>query len=412
MYKPNICNKLKLFLKNNKILIIIFLLVLFFYSFSANKRLLAPQKFHHYNYLADSFLKGQISIDNPPTMHDLSPFNNKLYVPFPILPAIVLMPFVFFFGVQFKVIYITILLGAINTILVYKLLRKINSSSCLLLTLAFAFGTVHWSSTIKIGVWFMAHIFAVFFLLLALIESVGKKRAVILALLLGCAFMCRQMTILSVPYFIYVLLKNNSNNLSIKKFKYFFSNPYSKKAIVFLFILSLFVLQYLIYNYLRFGNPFDTGYQYIQLGGILKERFSNGGLFSFNHFPFNLYVFLFQPPIFISHFPYLKFDPQGLALIFTSPFLFYAFKNSFKKTIHILIACILVFLPQLFYYNTGWCQFGYRFILDILPFLILLVGYIKFNKKDYYLLLVLVFYSIIINGLGVGLIQFFVYSLL
>ena len=31
-------------------------------------------------------------------------------------------------------------------------------------------------------------------------------------------------------------------------------------------------------------------------------------------------------------------------------------------------------IPDLLYYNTGWVQYGYRFLLDFLPFLLILVA--------------------------------------
>jgi peptidoglycan/LPS O-acetylase OafA/YrhL len=40
----------------------------------------------------------------------------------------------------------------------------------------------------------------------------------------------------------------------------------------------------------------------------------------------------------------------------------------------LLSACILPVLLLLMYFNTGWYQFGYRFVLDFLPFLLLLAA--------------------------------------
>jgi hypothetical protein len=38
------------------------------------------------------------------------------------------------------------------------------------------------------------------------------------------------------------------------------------------------------------------------------------------------------------------------------------------------IAIPLVALPTLFYYSQGWVQFGYRYLMDYLPFLMLLTA--------------------------------------
>src|SRR5688572_16233902 len=54
----------------------------------------------YFNFLADSFLHGQLHLRlMPETLHDISFFNGKYYLYWPPMPAIVLMPFVAVFGV-------------------------------------------------------------------------------------------------------------------------------------------------------------------------------------------------------------------------------------------------------------------------------------------------------------------------
>ena len=389
----------KILLNKYMIMISIFIISLFIYSFSNINRLTSPQGFQHYNYLAKSFLKGRLHIPNPPTNQDLSKYNGKFYVPFPSLPAIIIMPFVFIWGVKFRVAFIMVLLGALNTILVFRLLKKINSNLYIniLLTIAFAFGTVHWWSTIREGVWFMAHIFSVFFLLFALNESVHKKRAYIMALFLGCSFLCRQLTIFAAPYFLWIILQNNINSINYKNLIKSAIKENRKPLIIFCLVLSFFVLQCLIYNFLRFGNILDSGYHYL----AQKDQFEKYGLFSIFYLPKNLYYFIFSAPIFQPNYPFIKFHGDGLALIFTSPFLFFAIKSNLKLTFHIWIACFLIFIPVLHYFNTGFYQFGYRFFLDILPLVMLLLGKIVYSKKETFFLTLVVIYSIFINFLGV-----------
>ena len=167
-------------------------------------------------------------------------------------------------------------------------------------------------------------------------------------------------------------------------------------------MISIFVFQYFLYNYARFGSPFDTGYSYLPLEGLLKERFLEG-MFSVNHFWFNLKIFLFQLPEFTSKFPFLKFDPIGLSIIVSSSFLLFIIKSDIRKNLPLFFASSLVFLPQLFYYNTGWWQFGYRFILDVLPFLMLMLGSLTFTRKESRILIFLILVSIYVNYAGLFL---------
>src|ERR1041384_8757675 len=72
-------------------------------------------QFPYYNYLADALLHGQLYLRlNPPTTHDLSPFQGHLYLYWPPVPAILLMPFVAIFGVQFSDILFTLGVAALN----------------------------------------------------------------------------------------------------------------------------------------------------------------------------------------------------------------------------------------------------------------------------------------------------------
>ena len=60
----------------------------------------------YFNYLADSFLHGQLHLRLlPSSLHDLSFFDGRYYLYWPPMPAVVLMPFVAIFGVNFSDIF-------------------------------------------------------------------------------------------------------------------------------------------------------------------------------------------------------------------------------------------------------------------------------------------------------------------
>ena len=63
----------------------------------------------YFNYLADSFLHGQLHLRLlPPTLHDLSFFHGRYYLYWPPMPAVVLTPFVAVFGGHVSAIGFTI----------------------------------------------------------------------------------------------------------------------------------------------------------------------------------------------------------------------------------------------------------------------------------------------------------------
>lgn len=78
---------------------------------------------------------------------------------------------------------------------------------------------------------------------------------------------------------------------------------------------------------------------------------------------------------FVFVFPYLKADPWGMAIWITSPLfllLFFHFRKN-KYTFSALTTTIILALPIVTYYSVGFAQFGYRYALDFLPFLFLLL---------------------------------------
>jgi hypothetical protein len=109
------------------------------------------------------------------------------------------------------------------------------------------------------------------------------------------------------------------------------------------------------------------------------------GEVSLGHIPANLYSFLIMPPeplkkddneggLYLK-FPYLKVSPWGTAIWYTSP-LFLLLLFRFKKGKHFLstlTAVIVLAVPVMVYYSIGFAQYGYRYALDFLPFLFLLL---------------------------------------
>lgn len=78
---------------------------------------------------------------------------------------------------------------------------------------------------------------------------------------------------------------------------------------------------------------------------------------------------------FFLRFPYLKANPWGIAIWFTSPLFIYLLVN-FKKGKYTFSACaaaIALAFPVFVWYSIGYAQFGYRYALDFLPFLFLIL---------------------------------------
>jgi hypothetical protein len=76
----------------------------------------------------------------------------------------------------------------------------------------------------------------------------------------------------------------------------------------------------------------------------------------------------------INQPPFFKPDGLGLSIFLTSPGLFYAIRADWRRAVSWLLlgATVAVLVPSLLYYGGGWLQYGYRYALDSVPFVIAL----------------------------------------
>lgn len=81
-------------------------------------------------------------------------------------------------------------------------------------------------------------------------------------------------------------------------------------------------------------------------------------------------------PTFSSTPPFLKPDGLGMSIFITSPGLLLALRTDWRSRMAIALGLttVAVILPSLLYYGGGWLQYGYRYALDVIPFVMALVG--------------------------------------
>jgi hypothetical protein len=128
------------------------------------------------------------------------------------------------------------------------------------------------------------------------------------------------------------------------------------------------------YNLLRFGEPTEFGHTYLDVRQQAQiERY---GLFSYHYLARNLAVAFTLLPELPGKAPWVQISGHGVALWVTTPVLLLlvwpAHGGAFHRALWITAAAVAT--PILFYQNSGWIQFGYRFGLDFMPFLILLLA--------------------------------------
>jgi hypothetical protein len=346
------------------------------------RSLLLPSKVAYFNYLADAFLHGQLKLRVIPfTTHDLTIFNEGYYLYWPPLPAVMLMPLVAIFGVNFSDILFNIAVASLNTYFVALLLRQatalevINLSAtqrgCLVIF--FALGTVHLTLAPYGRVWSTSQLLGFLFLLLAYVTALtlrGKKAFVLTGMALAGTVLTRT-HMLFAGLWPAVYLAYNCDRLASKRM---FRNLGLLAAPVALGCALLGA-----YNWFRFGSVLDNGLNYHLMAKDFAENFNRYGLFSFYYVATNFFYQYIAYP-----FPLHSKTFQGGSLLLLSPVFLAAFwgiaKGQPRWSIWTLVVSIItVQIPILMLMGTGWVQFGPRYALDfLLPLLLLTAIGIRF----------------------------------
>jgi hypothetical protein len=366
---------------------LLFFFILFIYAISSP----GATPYDYFTRLSASMLEGRIYLaENPPWLNELIPINGKYFVAYPPMPAILAIPFVAIFK-DFQQQILAHVIGAAIAIVTYKttLLITKDFKKALWMSLLAAFGNVIWFLSSVGSSWYLGQLSAALFLSLAIWETFYKKRPILIGFLLGAAYLSRVHTILSILFFIFILSK-----------KPFMSKINFKK----IFLLSLGLAPFLVFNALynlaRFGVLWDKGYMLIP--GVLEEPWYQLGLVHPSYVSRHLELIFKALPVFKNEFPYVFPSWGGLAIWITTPAFFLLLKAPLKsKTVRLsILASTLVAIPILMHGTTGFAQFGYRFLVDFIPFLFLILIFALPKKltKTHWILL---FLSILVNAWGV-----------
>ena len=336
-------------------------------------------------YLSNAFLHGQAGLLAPPWSgaNDVIPGLNGLdYVPFAPFPSIFFMPLMLIISPQTAHQYepvINSILAAIDVGLVWAMARRLGVErrrDLIWLGLLLGFSTAIWWVTVRGGVWHTGHLIATMLTLLALIETFGRRRPLLIGLLLGAAFLTRPPILLAGPFFAFVLTFDRS----IRDWA-------GRRAIardwVWLVIGVLPSIAFFFwFNYIRFGSPLDSGYLEATLPSWLAVV-RDQGLFSVSHLPQNWDYFMLHTPTVIPDFPWIRPDGLGMSILITSPGLLLSLRADWRSRLSwgLAGAFVLVMIPVLLYYGGGWLQYGFRYALDAIPFAVALCATVLARRR-------------------------------
>ena len=339
-------------------------------------------------YLADAFLHGRTWLPVPLGPNDVIPIDGRYYVPFAPFPAIALLPLVALIGpvtADHLESGINAILAGAGVGMCWWLLGRVGVkrvSDKLWLSALFGFSTQMLWVTTRGGVWHTGQLIATLLTFACLIELFGRRRAGLIGLLAGAAFLTRAPLAFAIPvYAFWIAWPSDDGTVAasagpdpgwIARVREFV--PW-RRWLVFGVALAPSIVFFFAYNQVRFGSPLESGYALATLPDWL-ERQRQIGLFSVRHIPMNIDYFLLHLPRIMPTWPFLRPDGLGMSVLLTSPGLLFALRADRRRpqTWLLAVAAVLVLIPTLLYYGGGWLQYGYRYFLDSVPFVIALCG--------------------------------------
>ena len=360
-------------------------------------------------------------------------------LPFPPLPAVVLLPFVVVFGLGTNGAVVAAVLGAVNVSLCWAMLQAVTPrrrSAALLGTLFYGFGTVAWYAAMLGTTWFLAHVVASTCLFLAIAVAVradgsafaalgsavqaraidrprGLARQLLAGLLFGSAALARLTTLFGAPFFVFV---GGGGSLAAPRAWPRASGSPSRWPC------------WWPTTWPRRGRLVHPAYEYLyRVEYRPRPELVNPdwGIEDPRYIPQNAVIMLAWPPerplfddpacagepagldsLLDRECPVLRPDPLGMSLLLTSPgylLVLPALLRWWRRRLvaGAALAVLTIAIADLMHFSQGWVQFGYRFSNDFAPFASILVALGVARLGTGWISLGLVALSVAVNAWGV-----------
>lgn len=331
------------------------------------------------------------------------------FVSFPPAPAVLMLPQTLIHGRIANDVFPTMLIAALILPLCFGTLKRLTAEGLsersevdnLWLSLQLSFGTVLFFVAVAGRVWFTAHVVGVALALGYAYFSIGARRPILAGLLLGLATMSRTPMAFMFPFFALEACRVAGGSDWADDFRSGFRKHWRAIAKLWLrFAIPVLAIALLaaLHNLVRFDSPTEFGHSYLAVRQ--QPMIEAHGLFDYEYLRRNLSVAFTLLPSFSSDSPYVHISGHGMALWITTPLFLTLLWPRRRGLVHTSMwaSVALVMLPILFYQNSGWVQFGYRFSLDFTVFLVLLlaVGNRPLGRISKFLIVI----SIVVNLFG------------
>ncbi len=397
-------------------------------------RTLVERPYDHFVWQAAAYLEGQVAIRYPTPdnwyFQDVLPVETadgveRGLIPFPPLPALLLLPFVALHGLATDDQLLFVVLGAVDVGLCWWMLGRLRIRPAIRIATTgfFAFGTVFWYTAQLATTWYQAHVVAVGLAMLAIGVALGGDRAAAepevdateprdalaaiardrlavdprqfaAGLLFGLACTARLTVVFAAPFF---MLVGSGGSWWRRSWSAGLGAAIPVGALV-------------AYNLATTGHVFHPAYEVLY---ALEATFYptlgynlDWGIEDPRYIPQNLGIMLFSAPdllpaavpdsLAVDPVPYCTepgavrglFDATcplavprdvGMSVLLTSPAYLLVLPallghRGSRLAAGAFVAVLLVALVNLMHFSQGWVQFGYRFSNDFAPWALLLVA--------------------------------------
>ncbi len=409
---------------SRKGLVLIYLAFLGAYLGASGARLRRHSEYNHFVYLADGWLKGRLALDgNPPNENDWAkvdkltlrdgrvvkgifgktgavdrfyPLSGRSetivdedivsrtsirYVSFPPFPAVLMLPFVAIWHLQFNDVLFTVLWAALNPLLLFLLLRdlrrrgysKRSTGDDLWLVTMFGVGSVYYFCSVLGQVWFTAHVIGVTLAIGYAWASLEASRPVLAGLCVGLGFATRTPMGFMFPFFLLEAVRASGGWAALRQNKAI-PRELVIRLLRFAAPAAAVLVVLLLNNYARFERFTEFGHKYLNV--TWQDRILRWGLFNYHFLSRNLACALVLGPKILTQYPFVRVSQHGMSMLLTSPNLAYTVAPAEKSplTRGLWVTALAAAIPSLLYQNSGYIQFGYRFSLDYLVFLVMLLA--------------------------------------
>lgn len=358
-----------------------------------------PLHEQHYTLQATAWLSGRLDVPSNAGLPDLADYRGKSYVISGPLPSVLLLPLNWLSGRTLPQEWLGYLLTAVNFYLLLWIGRLccLRWVDCWWLGCSYLFGSVYLYVSLAFISPYLLQVLATTGLLLAIGAALAQQQRPMHVWCWGwCGFgvaiagLCRLPLFLAAVPFVLMVVCFGSPSAVRRRQLWWLLIPILAGAV-----------GATIFNFVRFGAWFEAGYHYWnwQSRGGFPAR-----LLSFRYIPTNLYYALLAMPEFVVPagrwtFPYLKPNLWGTSILVTSPVLLWLFVRRPRGMVAMVfwLAVFVLAIPVLMYAGIGAKQIGYRYALDFLPFLYVLL-LLTANKKLPTAVKVLMLFGMVTNA--------------